>query len=109
MEKKELALKVAKKTGVSQAVAKKAVKAFTDAVVVSVGRSGTLKLAGLGKIVVASERASKRSNAKRRLKREPLILTLTPSRLLEWHVGSFESAGKYKTRTKAKSAVSGRI
>jgi nucleoid DNA-binding protein len=109
MEKKQLAVKVAKKTGVSQAVAKKAVKAFTDAVVVSAGRTGTLNLAGLGKIVIASERTGKRLDAKRRLKREPLVLTLTPSRLLEWHVGSFESASKYKTKTKAKSAVSGRF
>src|ERR1051325_2643076 len=100
MEKKELALEVAKKTGVSQKVAIKAVKAFTDAMMVNAGPRGTVKLAGLGRIVIVSEHAKKRLEAKKQVKRKPLSLTLTPSKLLEWHVDSFETSSKYKPKAK---------
>lgn len=113
MDKKDLVIKVAKKSGVSEAVARRAVNAFTDAVVVGAKQSGTVKLAGLGKIAVTPSKASRgRIEAKRRrIKSKKRSITLIPSELLKWHVRSIVVPDRYKTppKVKVKSAGQGRI
>ena len=111
MDKNDLVIKVAKKSGVSEAVARRAVNAFTDAVVVGAKHGGTIKLAGLGKIAVTPSKASKgRIEAKRRrIKSKRQSITLIPSELLKWHVRSIVVPAKSRTplKVKVKSAGQG--